>query len=132
MPAFKHQPIVVVFFFLVPFKWLAAPLFLVQRLSILFCCCSCCLINPVLFFLFLVSSLFFLCFLLPLFSGVILRDSRGIAQVKSITNSKVLRILKAAGLAPELPEDLYCLIKKAVSMHKHLQVNRKDNDCKFR
>ena len=132
MPAFKHQPIVVVFFFLVPFKWLAAPLFLVQRLSILFCCCSCCLINPVLFFLFLVSSLFFLCFLLPLFSGVILRDSRGIAQVKSITNSKVLRILKAAGLAPELPEDLYCLIKKAVSVRKHLDKFRQDKDAKFR
>ena len=38
----------------------------------------------------------------------------------------------AAGLAPEIPEDLYCLIKKAVSMRKHLEVNRKDKDTKFR
>ncbi len=37
-----------------------------------------------------------------------------------------------AGLAPEIPEDLYCLIKKAVSMRKHLEVNRKDKDTKFR
>ena len=30
--------------------------------------------------------------------GVILRDSHGIAQVKSVTGSKILRILKAHGL----------------------------------
>ena len=36
------------------------------------------------------------------------------------------------GLAPELPEDLYCLIKKAVSVRKHLESNRKDRDSKFR
>ena len=50
--------------------------------------------------------------------GVILRDSHGVAQVSSVTGSKVLRILKAHGLAAELPEDLYFLIKKAVSGHK--------------
>ncbi|KAF1002335.1 hypothetical protein AG4045_021514 [Apium graveolens] len=51
--------------------------------------------------------------------GVILRDSHGIAQVKS-------------GLAPEIPEDLYHLIKKAVAIRKHLERNRKDKDSKFR
>lgn len=30
--------------------------------------------------------------------GVILRDSHGIAQVKSVTGSKILRILKAHGV----------------------------------
>ncbi|KAK2448371.1 40S ribosomal protein S13 [Trifolium repens] len=64
--------------------------------------------------------------------GVILRDSHGISQVKSITGSKILRILKAHGLAPEIPEDLYHLIKKAVSIRKHLERNRKDKDSKFR
>nr|XP_029116152.1 40S ribosomal protein S13 isoform X1 [Elaeis guineensis] len=91
--------------------------------------------------------------------GVILRDSHGIAQVKSVTGSKILRILKAhgiiflfclgfcivvlfkvlnficmglAGLAPEIPEDLYHLIKKAVAIRKHLERNRKDKDSKFR
>ncbi|KAK9943145.1 hypothetical protein M0R45_008763 [Rubus argutus] len=64
--------------------------------------------------------------------GVILRDSRGIAQVKSVTGSKILRILKAHGLAAEIPEDLYHLIKKAVSIRKHLERNRKDKDSKFR
>ncbi|KAJ8976322.1 hypothetical protein NQ317_010089 [Molorchus minor] len=50
--------------------------------------------------------------------GVILRDSHGVAQ--------------AMGLAPDLPEDLYYLIKKAVAIRKHLERNRKDKDSKFR
>jgi small subunit ribosomal protein S13e len=37
-----------------------------------------------------------------------------------------------AGVAPELPEDLYHLIKKAVNIRKHLEKNRKDKDSKFR
>jgi small subunit ribosomal protein S13e len=64
--------------------------------------------------------------------GVILRDSHGIAQVRSVTGTKVLRILKGNGLAPDIPEDLYHLIKKAVSVRKHLERNRKDRDSKFR
>lgn len=64
--------------------------------------------------------------------GVVLRDSHGVAQVSAVTGSKVLRILKGQGLAPEIPEDLYFLIKKAVSMRKHLDSFRKDRDGKFR
>merc|ERR1712070_1123168 len=64
--------------------------------------------------------------------GVTLRDSFGVPQVKTITGNKILRILKTAGLAPELPEDMYCLIKKAVAIRKHLDRNRKDKDSKFR
>ena len=77
-------------------------------------------------------------------SGVILRDSHGVAQVKLITGNKILRILKSkgksiatsdlimfessisiSGLAPDLPEDLYYLIKKAVAIRKHLEKHRK-------
>merc|ERR1711935_985152 len=64
--------------------------------------------------------------------GVLLRDSHGIAQVSHVTGSKILRILKKSGLAPEIPEDLYCLIKKAVSVRKHLDKFRADTDAKFR
>ena len=35
-------------------------------------------------------------------------------QVGAVTGSKVLRIMKGLGLAPDIPEDLYHLIKKAV------------------
>ena len=57
--------------------------------------------------------------------GVILRDSHGVAQVRFVTGNQILRILKAKGLAPVIPEDLYCLIKKAVAIRKHLERNRK-------
>ncbi|EDM14868.1 rCG49992 [Rattus norvegicus] len=43
----------------------------------------------------------------------------------------MLRILKSKGLAPEFPEDLYHLIKKAVAVQKHFERNRKDKDAKF-
>ncbi|KAI5481331.1 hypothetical protein MNV49_004953 [Pseudohyphozyma bogoriensis] len=64
--------------------------------------------------------------------GVQLRDSHGVAQVKSVTGNKILRILKTNGLAPAIPEDLYHLIKKAVAVRKHLERNRHDADSKFR
>jgi len=64
--------------------------------------------------------------------GVILRDSHGVAQVRWLTGNKILRILKAKGLAPEIPEDLYYLIKKAVNIRKHMERNRKDADSKYR
>ncbi|KAI8930051.1 40S ribosomal protein S13 [Entophlyctis helioformis] len=64
--------------------------------------------------------------------GVILRDSHGISQVRFVTGNKILRILKGNGLSPEIPEDLYQLIKKAVMVRKHLERNRKDYDGKFR
>lgn len=77
--------------------------------------------------------------------GAQLRDSQGIAQVRYVTGNKILRILRSEGLAPEIPEDLYHLIvrthlvgstnscqKRAVSVRKHLERNRKDADSKFR
>ena len=64
--------------------------------------------------------------------GIILRDSHGVAQVRFVNGNKVLRIMKAVGLKPDIPEDLYFLIKRAVSIRKHLERNRKDIDSKFR
>lgn len=64
--------------------------------------------------------------------GVALRDSQGVPQVNAVTGSKILRILKVAGVAAELPEDLYHMIKKAVNIRKHLERSRKDTDSKFR
>ena len=55
--------------------------------------------------------------------GVMLRDNQGIAQVSTVTNSKILRSF-GQGLAV-LPEDLYCLIKKA-ERAQALERNRKD------
>ena len=43
-----------------------------------------------------------------------------------------MRVLKKNGLAPEIPEDLYHLIKKAVTVRKHLEKYRQDKDSKYR
>jgi small subunit ribosomal protein S13e len=64
--------------------------------------------------------------------GVLLRDTAGVTQVRGVTGSKILRILKKNGIAPAIPEDLYHLIKKAVAVRKHLERSRKDKDSKFR
>jgi small subunit ribosomal protein S13e len=40
-------------------------------------------------------------------------------------------IAQRTGLAPELPEDLYHLIKKAVAVRKHLEKNRHDKGKSF-
>ena len=58
--------------------------------------------------------------------GTILRDSYAIPLVKPITGKKIMQILKEAGLAPAIPEDLGDLMKKAASLTVHLERNRKD------
>ncbi|KAG8901905.1 ribosomal 40S subunit protein S13 [Tulasnella sp. 403] len=68
----------------------------------------------------------------PSMIGTTLRDSHGVPMVRFLTGSKIGRILKAEGLAPTLPEDLWHLVKKAVNMRKHLEANRKDKDSKYR
>ena len=46
------------------------------------------------------------------FAFIAFRDSHGVAQVRFVTGNKILRILKSKALAPDLPEDIYYLIKK--------------------
>ena len=48
------------------------------------------------------------------------------------SNQSISRILKSRGLAPELPEDLHFMVKKAVSMRKHLAINRGDKQGKYK
>ena len=58
--------------------------------------------------------------------GTILRDQHGIPLTKPITGKTVTQILKEAGLAPSLPEDLEVLLKKAARLRVHLEKNKKD------
>ncbi|KAJ1291541.1 hypothetical protein BS78_02G323100 [Paspalum vaginatum] len=69
---------------------------------------------------------------LPSQIGALLRDGQGVPLVRGVTGGKILRVLRARGLAPEVPEDLYFLVKKAVAIRKHLDRNRTDVDAKFR
>lgn len=62
--------------------------------------------------------------------GLILRDQYGIPSIKKATGKKLLQILKEHGLAPEIPEDLFNLMKKAVNLREHLAKNKKDKHSK--
>jgi small subunit ribosomal protein S13e len=64
--------------------------------------------------------------------GVILRDNYAIPQSRLITGGKILRILKKKGLAPEIPEDLYHLMRRAVTVRKHIEKNKRDKGSKYR
>jgi small subunit ribosomal protein S15 len=58
--------------------------------------------------------------------GLILRDSYGVPDVKIITKKSISQILKEKKVAPEVPEDIQNLIKRAVQVRKHLSANKKD------
>jgi len=58
--------------------------------------------------------------------GTILRDQHGVPLTKPIAGKTITQIMKDAGLAPSLPEDLETLLKKANSLSVHLEKNKKD------
>jgi small subunit ribosomal protein S15 len=58
--------------------------------------------------------------------GTILRDQYAIPLVKPIVGKSISDVLKGAGLAPTLPEDLANLMKKAQSLAVHMDKNKKD------
>jgi len=58
--------------------------------------------------------------------GLILRDTYGIPDVKSITEKSISDILDKKELMPELPENLTDLLKSVIQLQKHLETNKKD------
>lgn len=64
--------------------------------------------------------------------GLILRDSYGIPDVKLVAKKKIVSILSENNLKPKLPSDFQDLIKKHISIMKHMAVNKKDITGKFR
>jgi small subunit ribosomal protein S13e len=59
--------------------------------------------------------------------GVVIRDKEAVPSTKLLTGQKIVRILKKNGIitikvgcAPQIPEDIHCLIRKAISIRKHL------------
>jgi len=63
--------------------------------------------------------------------GLILRDTYGIPSVK-LYDLKIGKVLKKHGMEREIPEDLFNLLKKAVSMHNHMLRHKKDKYCRHR
>ncbi len=58
--------------------------------------------------------------------GTVLRDQYSIPLVKPITGKTITKILKSAGLAPTMPEDLANLIRKAANLGVHYEKNHSD------
>jgi len=59
--------------------------------------------------------------------GTILRDQHGVPLTKPVTGKTITMIMKDAGLAPSIPEDLETLLKKATRLYAHLEKNKKDS-----
>ncbi|MBU5689671.1 MAG: 30S ribosomal protein S15 [Candidatus Aenigmatarchaeota archaeon] len=62
--------------------------------------------------------------------GLILRDRYGIPSVKQITGKTIKAIMKENKVYPNYPEDLLDLLKRAVNLRNHLEINRKDYTSK--
>ena len=58
--------------------------------------------------------------------GTILRDRYGVPSVVMVTGEKITGILKGKNIAGEIPEDLLNLMRKALRIRKHVEVNKKD------
>jgi len=62
--------------------------------------------------------------------GIILRDTYGIPDSSLITGKRVMDVVREAGKAPSVPEDMKNLIRKALKMRTHISENKKDNHNK--
>lgn len=62
--------------------------------------------------------------------GTILRDKHGIPLTKPIMGKSITQILKDQKIAPDIPEDLGILLKKASALATHLERNKKDQHNK--
>ncbi|MBI4896491.1 MAG: 30S ribosomal protein S15 [Candidatus Aenigmarchaeota archaeon] len=60
--------------------------------------------------------------------GIILRDQYGIPDVRGLG----IRLNKVAEkeVKPEVPQDLFNLIKQTVNLHRHMNDNKKDSNSK--
>lgn len=61
--------------------------------------------------------------------GLILRDDYGVPLVKEF-GLTITQVLEKNKLNPEIPEDLFNLIKKAVNVREHLEANKRDSISK--
>jgi ribosomal protein S15P/S13E len=62
--------------------------------------------------------------------GIILRDENGVRNFKELTGHRVQAVLKENKLLSAMPEDMLNLIKKSVSLYRHMEKNKKDASAK--
>lgn len=58
--------------------------------------------------------------------GLVMRDSYGVPDVKAVTTKRVTTILSEHNIPRKLPDDLIALIKKDISIVKHIEGHKKD------
>src|SRR5438093_6813372 len=58
--------------------------------------------------------------------GLVLRDQHAVPNVKLATGKSMQEILAENQLAPQIPEDLQNLMKRAVHLQGHLATHRRD------
>ncbi len=62
----------------------------------------------------------------PSMIGTLLKDCYGVPDTKLITKKKITQILEERELLSAIPEDLMALIKKSISVRKHIENNKQD------
>ena len=63
--------------------------------------------------------------------GIILRDTYGIPGARLLFKKKISVVLKEKNITSELPDDLTALIRKSVTIRKHMDSNKKDQTAKL-
>ena len=58
--------------------------------------------------------------------GLALRDAYGIPSVKAITEKRITEILDEKKLSKKLPEDITSLIRRSITLRKHIEKNHQD------
>jgi small subunit ribosomal protein S15 len=62
--------------------------------------------------------------------GTIMRDKYGVPDISAATGKPVSKIMRDNGVYPELPEDMMNMLKKAVILRAHLDLNKPDKHSK--
>ena len=62
--------------------------------------------------------------------GLFLRDVYGIPDIKQVSGKSITAILKEKNLLSKIPEDLMALIKRSITLRKHLESNKHDVPAK--
>lgn len=62
----------------------------------------------------------------PAVIGLMLRDAYGIPSVQELTGKKVVQIMREAGATGTIPQDLFNLVRRSITLQEHLAGNPKD------
>jgi small subunit ribosomal protein S15 len=62
--------------------------------------------------------------------GMNLRDAFGTPSVKVVSDKSITQVLKEKNLLGNIPEDLMAIMKKNITVKKHLESNKKDMTAK--